>query len=124
MDEYTTFDKPFYRICPECGYLNERPDDQDELIICEICNTEFYENEGMKRNENNMNIDRTKYLKNEVNKDFLSMVRNLFDKEISDIKIGCKKQYTPNQLIQLHRQLYLRIAYNLELKEKYGENNE
>lgn len=70
-----------------------------------------------------MNIDRTKYIKNEVNKDFLIMVRNLFDKEICDIKTGCKKQYTPNQLIQLHRQLYLKIAYNLELKEKYGENN-
>jgi len=41
LDEYTTYDKPFYRICPECGCPKERPDDEDELIICEICNTHF-----------------------------------------------------------------------------------
>jgi hypothetical protein len=30
LDEYTTCDKFFYRMCPECGYPNERPDDEDE----------------------------------------------------------------------------------------------
>jgi len=97
---------------------------EDKIISTPFGAPVFEGEEADKRNENNMNIDRTKYLKNEVNKDFLIMVRNLFDKEICDIKTGCKKQYTPNQLIQLHRQLYLKIAYNLELKEKYSENNE
>jgi hypothetical protein len=64
-------------------------------------------------------IDRTKDLNNKQNIENLKMIKNVIEREIRGIEIGAKKQYTPKQLIKIFENLYNKVAYNIELFDKY-----
>jgi hypothetical protein len=66
-----------------------------------------------------MLIDRTSYLSEKHNIKHMKMIKNAIEKEIKGIKIGNKKQFTNNQVIQLYENLYNKIAYNIELEEQF-----
>jgi hypothetical protein len=66
-----------------------------------------------------MLIDRSGYLSDNQNIKHVRMIQSVIENEIKSIKIGVKKQYAPNQIIQLYKVLYNELVYNIELEEQF-----
>lgn len=48
---------------------------------------------------------------------YLEIIKHYFEKEIKDVESGCKKTYTPNQLIKIHENLFKEIRHGIELNK-------
>jgi hypothetical protein len=66
-----------------------------------------------------MLMDRTCYLSEPKNIKYITMIKNVIEREILDVENSRKKTYTSKQVIKLYEALYKKLAYNIEFNEHF-----